>query len=405
VRHVEQQTKAPRSRPPAAPAERPGPAAASVAFDARYVGPEPCGIGQMAVELLRGLAELGDGPRLTVLVNDQTWLPPDLWDNDRLSFCRAPWGPRGLANQLFLPGLLRRLGAQVLHSVDCFLPLATRGVRHLVNVHDLIPLVCPDKLNRCRKVRWLFVWKAWLRLQCARAGRVVTVSRHSAADLARLLGLDERKLSVVYNPVRAWPTVEQAAELRRRLGLPGRVISAVGRQEPYKNLTALVRAFRLVADALADPLLRLVVAGSPSGLSPEIAQEARRLGLEGRVVLPGYLPEAALGGLYQVSDLFVFPSLYEGFGLPPLEAMRFGAPVVAVRRSALPEVLGDAAHYADGEGPPELAAAMLEVLRDPLLAGRLQRAGPRRAARYSRARAAARYRDLYAELLPQHAAV
>jgi glycosyltransferase involved in cell wall biosynthesis len=372
-----------------------------LAYDARYVTAEASGIGQMGLELLRGLAHLEDGFALKVLVNDQTHLPAELWDRDNLLFCQAPWDPRGLANQLLLPRLLRRLRVKVLHSVDCFQPLAAPGVAQVVNMHDVIPLVCRKELARSRKGRWPLAWKAWLKLQCARARRVVTVSNHSAADLVRLLRLDTRKVHVIYNPVREWSAVESAAELRRRFDLPGRVISTVGRQDPYKNLVTLVRAMRLVSDALGDPALRLVVAGSPNTLYPEARQEVSRLGLEGQVRFTGYLPDPSLGALYQVSDLFVFPSLYEGFGLPPVEAMRFGVPVVAGRRAALPEVLGDAAFFVDPQSPQALANGILKILNDPALAWRLRAAGAERSARYSHRKAASQYRQLYDELLRQ----
>ena len=377
------------------------PATVRLAIDARYIGEEPSGIGQMALELLRGLADQGDDFFLKVLVNDQTYLPPELWERDNLLFCKAPWDPHGLANQLFLPGLLRRWRVKVLHSVDCFGPLAALGVAHLVNLHDVIPLVCRRQLARSRKVRWSFAWKAWLKLQCARASKVVTVSHYSASDIMRRLRLKADKVRVIHNPVRQWSAVEPVAELRRRLGLFGRVLLTVGRQEPHKNLLTLVRAMRRVLDVLDEPLLRLVVAGSPNALYPETQQEVRRLGLSGQVFFPGYLPEASLGALYQISDLFVFPSQYEGFGLPPVEAMQFGIPVVTGPRTALPEVLGNAACYVDTDDPHALADGILALLRDPVLARRYRAAGIERAARYSPDKAAVQYRALYEGLLRQ----
>jgi glycosyltransferase involved in cell wall biosynthesis len=370
-----------------------------LAYDARYISREPSGIGQMALELLRGLADSGDDFFLKVLVNDRTHLPQDLWDRENLLFCEAPWEPRGVANQLLLPARLRRWRIKVLHSVDCFHPLAALDVAHLVNLHDVIPLVCPQQLARSRKVRWAFAWKTWLRLQCARASQLVTVSHYSAGDVCRHLRISAKKIHVIHNPVREWSIVEPVAEFRRRLGLHGRVISTVGRQEPYKNLLTLVRAMRLVVNALEEPLLRLVVAGSPNALYPEAQEEVHRLGLADRVLFAGYLPEATLGALYQASDLFVFPSLYEGFGLPPVEAMQFGVPVVAAHRTALPEVLGDAACYVDMDDPQALASSILELLRDPVLARRYRAAGIEQAARYSPGKAAAHYRRLYDVLL------
>lgn len=374
-----------------------------LAFDARYITAEPSGMGQMGRELLRGLAGLDEFLALTVLVNEQTELPTDLWECDRLQFCHAPWNPRSPMNQLLLPRLLRQRQIQVLHSIDCFGPVAARGVALITTLHDVIPLVLPPGPVRGWKSRLLPFWKTWLRVQCARARRVVTVSHHSADDITRLLGVAPDKVRVIYNPVREWARAEPTTRFRQRLGLRGPVISYVGRQEPYKNVVALVRALRIVLDTLPNGQMRLVVAGSPDPRYPEVRQEADRLGLGEQVLFTGYLSDESLGALYQTSDVFVFPSLYEGFGLPPVEAMRFGTPVVAGGRTAAPEVLGDAALLVDPESPQAIAGGILGVLRDPALASRLRQAGKRQAARYSAHQAAWQYGQLYQEVLSDSA--
>jgi glycosyltransferase involved in cell wall biosynthesis len=383
-------------RRPVQVVSRPGDAA--IAFDARYATAEPTGIGQVCLQLLTGLAALEDRPALTVLVNRQTTLPEELWQQEGLVFREAPWDPRGLANQLLLPRLLKRLGTRVLHSVDCFCPLAARRVRHVVTVHDLIPMVCPDL--KSTKARLLPLWRAWLRLQCARAGQVLTVSRHSRAELVRLLGVPPAKVRVLHNPVRRWTAVETVEQFRQRWGLRGPVVSYVGRREPYKNLIALVRALGVVLGRARGGDLRLVVAGSPDARYPEALEEARRLGIADRVLFTGYLGDASLGALYQTSDVFVFPSLHEGFGLPPVEAMGFGTPVVCGRYAAAREVLGRAALYVDARDPRSIAGGILRVLKDPALAGRLRAAGAERAARYDAQEAARRHLEVYEGLLP-----
>jgi len=375
--------------------------AGALGYDARYIASQPCGIGQMCLELLHGLAELVDCPRLLVLVNRQTRLPDELWEHEKLVFCEAPGNPRGLGSQLLLPGLLKRRQVRVFHSVDCFNPVAVRGITLLVNIHDLIPLACRQQLTQSKKVRILPLWKSWLRWQCACAAKIVTVSRHSASDLVRRLHLDPAKIEVIYNPIREWQTVEPVGDFRRQFGLHGRIISYVGRQEPYKNVAALVRAVASVRQQMPGENLQLVIAGNFDARYPQTWDEVVRLSLQKHVVFTGYLAEASLGALYQASDVFVFPSLYEGFGMPPLEAMRFGAPVVAGNRTAPPEVLGDAALLVDPADPSAIAAAVLAVLKDSELATRLRQAGVQQVARYSRRRAAEQYLRLYQELLTQ----
>jgi glycosyltransferase involved in cell wall biosynthesis len=368
-----------------------------IAYDARYITTEPTGIGQVCREILLGFARLPGAPGLSVLVRPNTPVPEAVRNAPHLRLVEAPWDPHGASNQRRLPPLLRQLGARLLHGMDVFNPVVTRGLALVVTVHDLIPLTCAQQLRRSRKTRFLPLWKAWLRLQTARSAAVVSVSRHAAGDIARLLGVPAKKIRVVHNPVRAWDETEAPASFRRRMGLAGRVISTVGRQDPYKNVAGLVRS---LPDILAScPDVSLVVAGPPDPRYPESVREAARLGVAGRVRFTGWLPDADLGALYRASDAFVFPSLYEGFGLPPLEAMRFGTPVVASDRTSIPEILGDAAVYADPEDPAALARAVIRVLSDRALAARLRAAGPRQASRYSAERAARGYLDVYREVL------
>jgi glycosyltransferase involved in cell wall biosynthesis len=377
-----------------------GPAPATkIAYDARYATAEPTGIGQVCVELLRGLAELPGCPPLTVLVDRTTRLPDDLWAREPLRVCQVPFGPYGPANQFGLPRLLWRRGVRLLHGIDGHNPLVAPGVRLVVNVHDLIPLACAPHAPRSRKARFRRAWRLWLKWQCARAARVVCGSRHAAGDVVRWLGVDPAKVTVIPNPVREWAATEPPERLRRRLGLRGRVVAYVGRQEPYKNVTALVRAVPHLNRLLGDERVQFVLAGRLDDRYPEARAEADRLGLAGQVVFPGYLDEAALGALYRLSAAFVFPSLYEGFGMPPLEAMRFGTPVVAGRHACLPEVLGDAALYTDTTDPLALARAIAAVLQDPDLAGRLRAAGLRQVRQFSRRRAARAYLRLYEDVL------
>jgi alpha-1,3-rhamnosyl/mannosyltransferase len=285
--------------------------------------------------------------------------------------------------------------------MDVFNPVAARGVALVVTVHDLIPLTCAKQLKRSKKARLLPLWKAWLKAQAARAATVVAVSRHAAGDIARLLRVPGRKIRVVHNPVRAWGEVEAPASFRRRTGLAGRLLSTAGRQDPYKNVAGLVRAMPTILRRCPD--VRLVVAGPPDPRYPEARQAAARLGLADRVRFAGWLPDADLGALYRASDAFVFPSLYEGFGMPPLEAMRFGTPVVASDRAAIPEALGGAAHYVNPDDPASIADGVVRVLTDDRLASRLREAGPRQADRFSAARAAREYAAVYRAALGKRA--
>ncbi len=373
----------------------------TLAYDARYATADPSGIGQMCLELLRGFADLTPPLPLQVLVNAQTRLPEELWTRPHLTFHSVPWSPYGLANQLHLPRWLRKHQIRLLHSVDSHNPLLGFGGHLIVNVHDLIPLTCTLRCARSMKARFRLAWWSWLKLQCSRAHRVVCGSQHAAQDIVRLLRLDPRKVAVIPNPIRQWSHSEPPERLRQRLSLSGRVISYVGRQEPYKNVVTLIRAVPLLNRMLQGTPVSLVVAGNLDERYPEARRETQRLGLEKQIVFPGYLDEASLGALYRISEVFVFPSLYEGFGMPPLEAMRFGTPVVAGRHTCLPEVLGDAALYVDTQDPQSLAHGIVSVLREEALARRLRVAGFRQVERYSGREVAGAYVRIYREILQE----
>jgi glycosyltransferase involved in cell wall biosynthesis len=287
--------------------------------------------------------------------------------------------------------------------MDPWLPLAAQEVALVMTVHDLIPLTHARLLPRSRKARLRPLWKSWMRLQIARADAVVAVSRHTADEAGRLLGAPAPKVRVVHNPVRTWGAVEPPGHFRRRLGLDGRIVSCVGRADPYKNILGLVRALPALLRRVPDA--RLVIAGPSDPRYPEAGREAKRLGVAARVRFTGWLSDADLGALYGASEVFAFPSLAEGFGLPPLEAMRFGTPVVASRCGALPETLGDAALYADVEDPDALAGAIARALTDDALARRLGEAGRRRAELYTARRSAEEYGRLYQELVLTHNSV
>ncbi|MGE3542241.1 MAG: glycosyltransferase family 4 protein [Candidatus Tectimicrobiota bacterium] len=371
----------------------------TIAYDARYITAKPTGIGQLCLELLRGFAQCTDGPRLHVLVTCATCLPTDITAASHLHWVPVPWAPRGPRDQLYLGQLLRQRGITLLHSIDAFQPLCVPGLQRIVTVHDLIHFTCTSLLHKSQKARFLPVWRTWLRLQCARACAVVTVSQHSAADLTRLLRVPPHKLHVIYNPVRQWLSPGDPGAFRQRFGLhEARVIAYVGRHDPYKNLVNLIYAVARLQQTYHDKL-RLVIAGPADRRYTEAQATVHQLGLTEIVVFSGYLDDASLGTLYHLSDVFVFPSLYEGFGLPPLEAMACGTPVVASNRTALPEVLGEAALLVEPAQPHALAEAIRRVLTEPGLAQQLRQAGYERVACFSARRAAEQHLTLYQHLL------
>lgn len=230
----------------------------------------------------------------------------------------------------------------------------------------------------------------------ARAGRIITGSISARRDIVELLGAPEEKVAVIYNGVgrEFRPAGASAAEkFRRSKNLPEKFILFVGTIEPRKNLNVLARAFH----ELDLPGMSLVIAGGRGWLYDGLFEEIRRLNLGDRVLFTGYVPDEDLPGLYSCASVFVYPSVYEGFGFPPLEAMACGTPVITGNRSSLPEIVGDAGICVDPEDAGELAEAISGVLGDGGLRRRMSEKGVGRAAEFTWDKCASETYNLYRE--------
>src|SRR4029453_11217046 len=197
----------------------------------------------------------------------------------------------------------------------------------------------------------------WFRMQCPSARAVITVSDFSRQELLEFLHLPQAKVHRIYNGVQLSKTTLTAEDGRRRFGLQGLIISYIGRHDPYKNIAGLIRAFRHLRKESASEVT-LVIGGKIYTRYPEAQRLAASLGLERWVIFTDYLDEATRLALLRASSLFVFASHYEGFGLPPLEAMAEGIPVVASNAASLPEILGEAALFVAPNDVEGLARAM-----------------------------------------------
>jgi glycosyltransferase involved in cell wall biosynthesis len=247
-----------------------------------------------------------------------------------------------------------------------------------VTIHDLSFLFYPRSF---RVVNRLYL-RLLTRLSVQRAGRVLAVSASTRRDVIRYYGVPAEKVDVVYNGVD--PAFEplpgdQVAVFRARQGLPDRFILFVGTLEPRKNVARLIRAYAQLPRS-RPPLL---LVGGKGWFYEDIFRLVEEMDLSADVHFVGYVPAEDLPLWYNAADLFVYPSLYEGFGLPPLEAMACGTPVVASTSSSLPEVVGDAGLLVDPADTAGLAAALQAGVSDAGVRARLRQAGPERARQFS----------------------
>jgi glycosyltransferase involved in cell wall biosynthesis len=299
--------------------------------------------------------------------------------------------------QQHLPGLARRAGVDVLHSLAGTAPLRGPFAR-VVTIHDLIYRVFPETH---RGVLGLGM-RVLIPLSARRSHRVIVDSQSTADDVVKHLAVPPDRVDVVPLGLgttrRATPLPEP--EVRRRFDLSeSRPIAlSVSAKRPHKNLGRLLDALALLP-AECRPVL--VVPGYPTWYEDELRGRAARLGIGDEVRFLGWVDGSELEGLYAAATCFVFPSLYEGFGLPVLEAMARGVPVACSDRSSLPEVAGDAALLFDPEDVRAIAGALEQLLTDEALAQRLREAGRLRAETFSWQRTAegtlASYRCALAE--------
>jgi len=354
------------------------------------------GIGRYVRCLVRALAQLDRENEYVLLVagrpKEETTFPPNFktrylplsphWTTILWQRLRVP-----------LPADLFTGPLDLFHSPDYVLPPLRTGKR-ILTIHDLSFLRYPEGAHP--RLRW-YLTQAVPR-SIGQADLVLAPSQNTKRDLIELLGVEAGRVEVLYEGVeeRFHPLDEESlAPVRGRYGLDFPFILTVGTLEPRKNHVGLLQAYSLLKGRHPH---RLVIAGGKGWLYEGIFQEVERLSLEERVFFLGYVPEEDLLALYNLADLFVFPSFYEGFGLPPLEAMACGTPVVTSNTSSLPEVVGDGALLVPPQEIEALAEAMEKALRDPSLWEELRSKGLERARRFSWSGAAKRLLAIYEQV-------
>jgi len=365
-----------------------------IAYDATAIPRLMAGAAVYTYELVRALAAVDrDNEYVIFARGDHFDDLPATRPGLRVLKVRAASRPQRLLwEQAVLPRRLRQLRIDVLHSPHHTLPLVPCGCRRVVTFHDLTFFLLPERYPTTRRL----YFQLMTRLSAQVADAAIVPSESVRGDVMRLLRLPPERVFAI--PEAAGPAFcpQDAAVIeavRHRYGLEGPYVLSVGSLEPGKNRERLLQAFaRLRTRGLEHTL---VVAGQRAWRYEGEEPLARRLGLGDSVRFLGHVPQADLPALYGGASLFAFPSLYEGFGLPALEAMACGTPVVASNVSAVPEVVGEAALQVSPWDVGALAGAMERVLRDERLRDDLRERGLRRAAEFSWEKAARQTAKVY----------
>ncbi len=366
-----------------------------VVIDGRMVS--NTGIGRWLENIVAHLLRAASGHRITVLVDRESERLRGFNGAARRLTRRAPI--YSLREQWVLPLELRRCRPDLAHYPNFNVPLASR-LPYVLTLCDIIyycdPAACPSRLAH-RYAR------AMISLAALRARKILTISEYSKREIIRHLGLPAEKVAVVYPAVRAdcfrtgFPVAEIEAA-KRKFGIHRPYIFYTGNHEPRKNLPTLLRAFRGLA---ARKRWQLVIGGRLDPRRRSFYDDAADLVATGDIRLCGEIHEPDLPLLYAGAEVFAFPSSCEGFGLPPLEAMACGTPVICSDATSLPEVVGDAAMLVPPGDPNALYAALERVLGSPGLREELRDKGLTRARRFSWDRAAREVLALYEQALSE----
>lgn len=357
------------------------------------------GISRLIHAAVQGLQVLDNENDYTVYVGGQAvpagYVKNERWRMRASRLASASRPLRILWEQTALPWAARREHADVLHAMAYVGPLAA-SIPQVVTVYDLSFLLFPSVFNRLN--RWYL--STLTPLSVRRARQVIAISESTKRDLVRLTGVPADRVQVVYPglepDIRRVSDAGSLAAFRQRHNLPEHFVLFVGTLEPRKNVAALVRAYGLLRRRRAISHA-LVLAGSKGWRYEHIFAAIEEEGLSSDVIMPGYVAYEDLPFWYSAADLFVYPSLYEGFGLPALEAMACGAPAITSNVSSLPEVGGDAALLVDPGDDEQLAAAMESVLTSPQRAGDMRAKGLARAATFTWESMARATRAVYAQ--------
>jgi glycosyltransferase involved in cell wall biosynthesis len=373
-----------------------------IILDARLLLPQMTGIGRYLLDLGRGLSQVMTHDTLEIWL--QSGLPRShpAWslESERIKVKAVDLPHMSLRSQWALPWMLSRTRCDLFHYPHFDLPFLTPGPL-AATLHDLKYIARPDFFPQYGRLRRL-VMLVMMRYTTRRAQRVIVVSESTRQDAIHWLGAEEARLRVIYegvedhffNPLPAG----QVSEVRRRYGIEAPFILFLGERRPHKNIPGLLKAFSVLTRSQPKPY-RLVIAGKPYSDYREPERICAQLGLEIAVRFIDHLPDTDLPALYQSASAFALLSYYEGFGLPVLEAMASGVPVVVANTTSLPEIAGQAGMKVPPDDPLAAAEALLSVLEGGENRATCIEAGKAHARQFTWRRCAQHTLDVYHECL------
>lgn len=369
-----------------------------IGIDTTPLPRQPLGAGTYVIELVRALSALKSKHRFVLVATETGRTQIGELDAESVEWIITPNYPPALRliwEQVKLPGIIRRSGVDLLHSLHYTQPYRL-SCSSVVTFHDMTFFLFPELHTPIKRLLFPYA----MRLSSRRADALLASSESTRQDILQILGIPEERvhtaplgISKKFHPIKDPQLLE---DCRQKYRLPAQFILFVGLFEPRKNLPLLLRAYRRILKEYDVPPLVLV--GRKGWNTQQVIREIQQVGLDRKIFWLDYLPSQDLPIVYNLAQVFVYPTLYEGFGFPPMEAMACGTPVITSDVSALAENIGEAGLLIHPQDEQALANALHRLTSDPDLRQKLAQAGIQRALTYTWDRTARQTMHVYEQL-------
>jgi glycosyltransferase involved in cell wall biosynthesis len=369
-----------------------------IGIDATALPPQPVGAGNYIIHLVRALVALDSGDEFVIFAQQGGASLINIPDGNGVEWIILPDrnpGIRLIWEQISFPKLVQRSGVDLLHSLHYTRPVWL-PCKSVVTYHDMTFFLYPHLHARSKRVFFPMA----IRASARQADALIAVSESTRQDAIRILGIPPQKITTAqlgvdpsFTPI---SDIEQKRRIAEKYHLPKKFILYVGLVEPRKNLPKLISAYKKSVDNGIEH--KLVVVGRYGWMYEEVFRQIEALNLKDNVFLAGYISQEDLPMVYNLASLFVYPTLYEGFGLPSLEAMACGLPVISTNVSSLPEIIGDAGVLVPPDDVDSLYQAIQKVLKDEKLSEDLIQKGLEQAAKFTWERTARSTLQVYRQV-------
>lgn len=371
-----------------------------IGIDARLFGTaQAAGIGRHNEELIRQLVKYDTENQYHLFLSPAV-IPGFPIYAPNLSQIGVPFGHYTYSEQIFFPSILKQANLDLIHYTNFNSPIFFTGVPSIVTIYDLTLWFFSGRQRRSWLERMLY--RLVIKKTCHNAKHIIAITQKTKDDIIKFLKVDPEKITVIYPGVTKdyHPISDDSRinNLKRRFDITKPYLIYVGQWRDHKNVIRLIRAFGLLRRRYNFDY-QLVLVGKIDNRYPQVPTTIKELGFKEDVILTGYVSDLDLPYLYSGAEFFVFPSLYEGFGIPPLEAMSCGLPVLSSNLSCMPEVLGEAVYYFDPLNIESMAKAMSEVAKSYTLKRELRLKGLKQAKRYSFDKTARKTIKIYQKVL------